>query len=97
VLIVDLDEGSRRQQVRQGFFSSFEETPARALSMSIPALLEIPRVLVTVPEQRKAAAVRAALEGPITRAAPASVLRTCPRARLHLDRDAASQLSGSGA
>jgi glucosamine-6-phosphate deaminase len=50
-------------------------------------------VLACVPERRKAAAVRAALEGPITRSVPASSLRTCPRAHLHLDGASASALA----
>ena len=48
----------------------------------------------SVPEARKAAAVRAALEGPVSTSCPASVLRTCSHGRLYLDRDSASRLSG---
>jgi glucosamine-6-phosphate deaminase len=45
-----------------------------------------------VPDERKAAAVRGTLEGPITPDVPASILREHPDCRLHLDRPAASLL-----
>lgn len=93
VLIVELAEGSRRQLVRQGAVASPADAPDLALSMSIPALLSRQHVLACVPERRKAPAVRAALEGPITRSVPASSLRTCPRAHVHLDHASASELA----
>jgi glucosamine-6-phosphate deaminase len=46
-----------------------------------------------VPEQRKAAPVKAALEGPISTACPASYLRTQPHATLYLDAESASLLA----
>jgi glucosamine-6-phosphate deaminase len=93
VVVVELAEGSRRQLVRQGSFERPEDVPDLALSLSIPALLSRGHVLACVPERRKAAAVRAALEGPITRSVPASSLRTCPRAHVHLDSASASALT----
>jgi glucosamine-6-phosphate deaminase len=97
VLVVELAEGSRRQLVRQGQFERAEDAPDLALSLSIPALLSRRHVLACVPERRKAAAVRAALEGPISRSVPASSLRTCPRAHVHLDLAAASELAAAAA
>lgn len=95
VIVVQLDEASRQHMARQGHFDSDEHAPRSVLTMSIPALLSRAEVLLAVPESRKAAAVQAALEGPITRAMPASALRTCPRARLHLDHDSAAKLSAA--
>lgn len=40
----------------------------------------------------KAAAVAAAIQGPVTTHCPASVLRTRAGSTLHMDRDAASKL-----
>jgi glucosamine-6-phosphate deaminase len=54
--------------------------------------LRLPRALVFVNGERKAAAVRAALEGPITEACPASALRRHSAATLFLDPGAASLL-----
>ena len=92
VRIVDMDEASRRQQVGEGHFPSLDETPRQAISLTIPALLAPQRVLVVAPEARKAPAVKATLEGPISPAVPASILRTQPQAHLYLDAESASLL-----
>lgn len=92
IRIVTLDERSRRQQVGEGHFRSLDETPKQALSLTIPALLASPTVLVGVPELRKAEAVKAALQGPIGPQCPASILRQHSRARLFLDQESASLL-----
>jgi glucosamine-6-phosphate deaminase len=49
-------------------------------------------MLIIVPDTRKAAAVKATLEGPISPAVPASILRTHPNVTLYLDEPAASLL-----
>ena len=90
--VVALDEACRRQQVGEGHFPSLEAVPTHAISLTVPALLRPPHVLAVVPEARKAPAVRAALEGPVTPACPASILRTAAHARLYLDRDSAALL-----
>ncbi|GEP27931.1 glucosamine-6-phosphate deaminase [Cryobacterium levicorallinum] len=92
IAIVKMDEVSRQQQLGEGHFPSLEETPQSALSLTIPALLMSGTVLVGVPEARKAPAVRAALEGPVTPDCPASILRRQPHARVFLDRDSAALL-----
>ncbi|MGN6743514.1 MAG: 6-phosphogluconolactonase, partial [Amnibacterium sp.] len=73
-------------------FPSLAETPREAISLTIPALLAPQRVIVVAPEARKAQAVRAALEGPVTPDLPASILRTQPQAHLYLDADSAALL-----
>lgn len=92
VKLVQLDDACRLQQVGEGHFPSLDRAPATALTVTIPALLRAWTVVACVPEQRKARAVRDALEGPIATACPASALRTHPRAFVHLDLDAASLL-----
>lgn len=92
VKVVELDLASRRQQVGEGHFASVDDVPARAITVTIPALLRARRVLAIVPESRKAMPVRAALEGPITTACPASVLRRCAHATLYLDAESAALL-----
>ena len=92
VLVVDLAAPSRQALAGSAAFDDVAATPEQVLTMSVPALLAAETVLVVVPEQRKAAPVQAALEGPVTRTVPASALRLCPRAHLHLDRDSASAL-----
>lgn len=95
VRIVEMDEMSRAQQVGEGHFPSLAETPREAVSLTIPALLAPGRVIVVAPEGRKARAVQATLEGPITPEVPASILRTQPQAHLYLDGDSAGRLDRS--
>jgi glucosamine-6-phosphate deaminase len=90
--VVTLDEMCRRQQVGEGHFPSIDLVPAHAISLTIPALLKAKHILALVPEARKAKAVQAALEGPITEQCPASILRTQRHVRLYLDRDSAALL-----
>ncbi len=92
VKIVELDAACRRQQVGEGHFAGFDDVPAHAITVTIPALLRAERVLAIVPEARKAPPVRAALEGPITTACPASGLRRKERATLYLDGESAALL-----
>lgn len=93
VHIVDLDEACRRQQLGEGWFPTLDDVPTQALSLTVPALLAPPRLLVVVPEERKAPAVRATLEGPITPDCPASILQRQPHAVLYLDEGSASLLT----
>ena len=95
-LVVDLDDACRRQQLGEGWFGRLEEVPRRAVSMSIREVLRARRVIVTAPDQRKAVAIRAAVDGPVTPACPASALQNHPGCVLHLDRASASRLRGAG-
>jgi glucosamine-6-phosphate deaminase len=89
---VELDDVCRMQQVHDGAFATFEEVPQRALSLTVPFFLRVPRALVFVNGPNKAAAVKAALDGPIAESCPASALRRHPSAILFLDPGAASGL-----
>jgi glucosamine-6-phosphate deaminase len=89
---VELDDVCRMQQVHDGAFATFEEVPRRALSLTVPFFLRVPRALVFVNGPHKAAAVKAALEGSIAESCPASALRRHPSAILFLDPGAASLL-----
>jgi glucosamine-6-phosphate deaminase len=91
--VVTLDEGCRRQQVGEGHFRTDADVPTEAMTVTVPALLRAGRVLAVVPEARKAAPVRAALEGPVTTACPASILQRTPHATVFLDPESASLLS----
>jgi len=92
-LVVELDEACRRQQVNEGWFSSVAEVPASAISMSIRQILKAEEIIAVVPDARKAAAVKACLEGEINPNAPASILRRHPNTTIYLDRESASLLS----
>lgn len=92
-LIVDLDEKCRAQQVGEGWFAGLDDVPKHAISMSIHQIMSCRTIYCSVPDERKAAAVRDTLEGPITPEVPASILRQHPNATLIIDQAAASELS----
>lgn len=92
IKLVELDAVCRQQQVNDGCFPDFDAVPKHALSLTCPALMSARAVVCTVPTRRKAAAVKAALTGPIESTCPASILRSHPNARLFLDAGAASGL-----
>ena len=92
-LIVELDEACRRQQVGEGWFPDLEGVPSRAISMSCRQILKSRRILVIVPDARKAAAVKATIEGPIVPETPASILQTRPDVTFYLDRDSSAALA----
>jgi len=84
-----LDDISRQQQVNDGEFSSIDQVPKEAMTLTIPALMSCRSVVGIVSTERKARAVYEALYGPVTTACPASILRTHPDATLFLDKTAA--------
>ncbi len=92
-LVVDLDGDCRRQQLGEGWFESLDAVPTRALSMSVRQILKSRRIVCSVPDARKAAAVTASVEGPVTPTVPASILREHPDCTLFLDAAAASGLA----
>ncbi len=94
VKIVNLDDDCRRQQVHEGWFASLAEVPARAITLTIPALMAIPEIIASVPGERKAEAVRKMLHGPISPAVPSAILRLHPNAHLFLDDGSAPGARG---
>lgn len=93
VKVVELDKACRMQQVGEGHFSGLDAVPTHAITLTVPALIA-PKVLqVVVPERRKAEAVRDTIQGPISTACPASILREQAHAALFLDTESASLLS----
>lgn len=92
-LIVELDEACRQQQVGEGWFASLDEVPRQAISMSVRQILRTSTIFCSVPDERKSAAVRGTVEGPIDPHVPASILQSHSDTSLVLDAAAASQLS----
>lgn len=92
VRVVELAEASRRQQVGEGHFPSVGAVPARAITVTIPVLRSARDLVVVAPEARKAAAVAAALTGPVGPTCPASILQRSPQATVFCDADSAAGL-----
>ncbi|MBQ2718963.1 MAG: glucosamine-6-phosphate deaminase [Clostridia bacterium] len=87
-----LDDVCRMQQVHDGCFSSINEVPTHAFTLTCPTLVKATYKFCIVPAPTKAAAVAAMLRGPITDACPATLLRTVEGATLYLEPDSASSL-----
>ncbi|MBN1350958.1 glucosamine-6-phosphate deaminase [candidate division KSB1 bacterium] len=92
VKIVEPDEISRHQQVRDGYFSALAEMPIQAFTLTIPALMSAKWISCVVPGKHKARAVKAALKNKISAECPATILRTHDNAVLFLDRESARLL-----
>ncbi|MBC8167486.1 MAG: glucosamine-6-phosphate deaminase [Bryobacteraceae bacterium] len=93
VRVVELDEICRMQQVHDGAFGGIGEVPRTAFTMTIPAILRIPLLILNVPGLSKAEAVRNTVQGPLSPHCPASALQRHPHATLFVDKDAAKLLS----
>ncbi|MCH7558451.1 MAG: glucosamine-6-phosphate deaminase [Planctomycetes bacterium] len=94
-IIVELDDRCRNQQLGEGWFDTLEQVPQRAISMSIRQIMKSACLIVTVPDKRKAEAVKNALEGQITPMCPASILQEHKNCKIFMDEEAASLLSES--
>ena len=91
-ILVELDEPCRLQQVGEGWFTGLDEVPTQAISMSIRQIMKAQTIICTVPDERKAEAVRNCLHGEITPMHPASILQTHPDCSVFLDTGSASLL-----
>jgi glucosamine-6-phosphate deaminase len=85
---VEIDETSRRQQVRDGAFPAFDAVPRLAMTVTMSMILASRAISVVVPGTQKAAAIARMLEGPIEPACPASGLRRHPDAVMFVDEAA---------
>jgi glucosamine-6-phosphate deaminase len=85
VKIVDLDMECRQQQVNDGCFSTIEEVPAYALTLTVPALVKAAYVYCIVPGEKKANAVYHTLNECITEKYPSTILRKHSNAILFID------------
>lgn len=91
-LVVNLDEACRRQQLGEGWFPSLAKVPKRAISMSPKQIMKSAAIVCTVPDRRKAEAVRKSLAGRVTAQVPASILQRHPNCTIFLDAESASFL-----
>lgn len=91
-LVVTLDAACRQQQFGEGWFPTLADVPTTAVTMSVKQILTSRLIVCSVPDARKAEAVVAALNGPVTPACPASALQGHPNCTMHLDPPAAAKL-----
>jgi glucosamine-6-phosphate deaminase len=89
-IIVELDEACRKQQLGEGWFDSFEDVPKQAISMSIRQISKSKSIICSVPDSRKALAVKNTLEQPVSNIYPATILQLHPNCTFYLDKSSAS-------
>lgn len=94
--VVALDDACKQQQFGEGWFERLEDVPRRAVTLTIPTLFRVPRLIASVPGPRKAHIVYRSLTEPITTDCPATLLRTHPDCTVYLDRESASELHKMG-
>lgn len=92
VRTVHLDQVCRQQQASEGWFKSLEDVPDYAVTLTIPALFRVPKLIISVPGKRKASVVRRTVQGPISTACPSTILRTHFDATVFLDEESAAEI-----
>lgn len=92
-LVVNLDHACRMQQFGEGWFPNLETVPTQAISMSIRQIMKSKSIICSVPDLRKAQAVKDCLQREISNLHPASILQSHPDCRIYLDKPASSFLS----
>ena len=91
-IVVNLDDDCRRQQLGEGWFPTFDDVPQQAISISINQIMKSEHIICSVPDERKAEAVKNTLYGDVTPMTPASILQNHPNAILLLDKNSASKI-----
>ena len=91
-IVIDLEERCRRQQLGEGWFPTLDDVPKQAISMSVKQCMKAKCIINTVPDARKAEAVKMALEGPVTNMCAASMLQRHPDCHTFLDVNSAALL-----
>ncbi|MBI9094911.1 MAG: 6-phosphogluconolactonase [Sphaerochaeta sp.] len=93
-IIVDLENRNRKQQVREGWFTSLEEVPTQAISMSLQQILKAKTIVCAVPDQRKARSVAMCMYDQVSVFAPCAMLRYKEDCTLLLDRPSSMLIMG---
>jgi glucosamine-6-phosphate deaminase len=94
-IVVDLDEACRKQQFGEGWFKTLNDVPLQAISMSVRQIMKSRTIVCTVPDERKAQAVKNSTERAVSPLTPASILQEHENTELFLDQASASMLDSS--
>ncbi len=88
--VVVLDEQCRKQQVDEAWFSSMDEVPHTALSMTPWQIMQCKTIVSAVPHKVKAGSIKSTLINIVTNKIPATILKHHPDFNLFLDVNSAS-------
>lgn len=87
IKIVTLDSQCRQQQVNDGCFNQLSEVPAKAISLTIPTLMNADYLFCVVPGATKKEAVYKTLHAELSEECPSTILRTHDHCILYVDND----------
>jgi glucosamine-6-phosphate deaminase len=88
-----LTEQTRRDNAR--FFPSIDQVPRHVITQGLGTISSARHLVLIAAGSHKAAAVAAAVEGPVTASCPASVLQLHPHVTVVVDETAAAQLENA--
>lgn len=91
--VTTLTEQTRQDNAR--FFDSIDEVPRHVITQGLGTISSARHLVLIATGQHKAAAVAAAVEGPLTASCPASVLQLHPRVTVVVDEAAAVRLENA--
>jgi glucosamine-6-phosphate deaminase len=94
-IVVRLDEACRKQQLGEGWFATLSDVPQQAITMSIKQILRSAHIVCSVPDSRKAMAIKNSLEGAVSNLIPASILQSHADCVCFLDRASSALLRQS--
>jgi len=92
-IIVDLDDQCVQQQFGEGWFPSINDVPRKAISMSVKQIMRSKQIICSVPDSRKAVAVKNSIENQVSNLYPASILQSHPHCTIFLDPSSAALLT----
>jgi len=91
-LVVDLDKRCREQQLGEGWFETLDDVPCQAISMGIQQIMQSKCLILSVPDTRKAEAVKNTMTQTVSPEYPASIVQEHTNCFLYLDTQAAALL-----
>jgi len=91
-IVVNLDNQCKLQQVNEGWFSSVEEVPDKAVSMTVWQIMQCRTIISCVPHLVKAEAVYKTFTNKETNIVPATMLKQHNDFNLYLDNNSAYRI-----
>ncbi len=91
VKIVTLDEACRGQQVAEGWYPSLHDVPSQAITLTMPALIRVPEIILSVPGKRKHAVIQRTINEAVSTTCPSTILRTHANAHVYVDENSYSK------
>ncbi len=92
-IVVELDDVSRKQQVKEGWFKTISDVPKNAITMTVKQIMKSENIICTVPGARKDQAVKNCFgNNEIRPECPSSILKKHKNTQVFLDDDSAKLL-----